>query len=151
MRSESIKKGIERAPHRALLSGCGVDFTYDLNKPFIAVVSSETNIIPGHVHLRDIKEAVLNGIYAGGGVPFYCSVPGICDGIAMGHKGMSYSLPSRELIADFVETFVNRLNKRKVPIVTKPTSEILISAIPYKKKYETMISQPITIIKTFVI
>ncbi len=118
MRSDQIKKGIERAPHRALLSGCGVDIERDSSKPFIAVISSETNIIAGHVNLRDIKEAVINGIYAGGGVPFYCSVPGICDGVAMGHKGMSYSLPSRELIADFVETFVNAHSLDGVVLVT---------------------------------
>jgi dihydroxy-acid dehydratase len=106
LRSDSVKKGVERAPTRALLCGCGFD-PRDIDKPFVAVVSSVTNIIPGHVHLRDIQEAVINGIFSGGGVPFYCSVPGICDGVAMGHKGMSYSLPSRELIADSVETFVN--------------------------------------------
>jgi dihydroxy-acid dehydratase len=117
VRSDSIKKGIERAPTRALLCGCGFD-PLDINKPFVAVVSSVTNIIPGHVHLRDIQEAVINGIYAGGGVPFYCSVPGICDGVAMGHKGMSYSLPSRELIADSVETFVNAHQLDGVVLVT---------------------------------
>jgi dihydroxy-acid dehydratase len=117
MRSDYIKKGIERAPTRALLCGCGFD-PADIGKPFIAVISSVTNIIPGHVHLRDIQEAVINGIYAGGGVPFYCSVPGICDGIAMGHSGMNYSLPSRELIADFVETFVNAHQLDGIVLVT---------------------------------
>lgn len=117
MRSDKIKKGIDRAPARALLCGCGFD-PMDIDKPFVAVVSSVTNIIPGHVHLRDIQEAVINGIYAGGGVPFYCSVPGICDGIAMGHSGMSYSLPSRELIADSVETFVNAHQLDGVVLVT---------------------------------
>ena len=117
MRSDTIKRGIERTPHRALLKGCGFD-TNDIDKPFIAVISSYTNIIPGHVHLRDIQESVMNGIYAGGGVPFICSVPGICDGIAMGHRGMSYSLPSRELIADFVETFVEAHSLDGVVLVT---------------------------------
>ncbi|MEJ2306990.1 MAG: dihydroxy-acid dehydratase, partial [candidate division WOR-3 bacterium] len=117
MRSDSVKKGVERAPTRALLCGCGFD-PRDIDKPFVAVVSSLTNIIPGHVHLRDIQEAVINGIYAGGGVPFYCSVPGICDGVAMGHRGMSYSLPSRELIADSVETFVNAHQLDGIVLVT---------------------------------
>ncbi len=117
MRSDSVKKGVERAPTRALLCGCGFD-PMDIDKPFVAVVSSITNIIPGHVHLRDIQEAVINGIYAGGGVPFYCSVPGICDGVAMGHSGMSYSLPSRELIADSVETFVNAHQLDGIVLVT---------------------------------
>jgi dihydroxy-acid dehydratase len=117
MRSDSVKKGVERAPTRALLCGCGFD-PRDIDKPFVAVVSCLTNIIPGHVHLRDIQEAVINGIYAGGGVPFYCSVPGICDGVAMGHRGMSYSLPSRELIADSVETFVNAHQLDGIVLVT---------------------------------
>ncbi|MEO0292761.1 MAG: dihydroxy-acid dehydratase [candidate division WOR-3 bacterium] len=117
MRSDAIKKGIERAPARALLYGCGFD-PKDIDKPFIGVISSLTNIIPGHIHLRDIQEAVINGIYAGGGVPFYCSVPGICDGIAMGHSGMSYSLPSRELIADFVETFINAHQLDGIVLIT---------------------------------
>jgi len=117
LRSDSVKKGVERAPTRALLCGCGFD-PMDIDKPFVAVVSSITNIIPGHVHLRDIQEAVINGIYAGGGVPFYCSVPGICDGVAMGHSGMSYSLPSRELIADSVETFVNAHQLDGIVLVT---------------------------------
>jgi dihydroxy-acid dehydratase len=117
LRSDFVKKGTERAPTRALLCGCGFD-PEDFGKPFIAVISSLTNIIPGHVHLRDIQEAVINGVYAGGGVPFYCSVPGICDGIAMGHSGMNYSLPSRELIADFVETFVNAHQLDGIVLVT---------------------------------
>lgn len=117
LRSDTIKRGIERAPHRALLMGCEFD-PQDIDKPFIAVISSFTNIIPGHMHLRSIQESVMNGIYAGGGIPFICSVPGICDGIAMGHSGMRYSLPSRELIADFVETFVEAHSLDGVVLVT---------------------------------
>ncbi|MDP8234264.1 MAG: dihydroxy-acid dehydratase [Candidatus Saelkia tenebricola] len=106
MRSDKVKKGVERAPHRALLYATGISKT-DWNKPFIGFVSSFTDLIPGHVNMRVLERAVEQGIFAGGGVGFYFSVPGICDGIAMGHSGMSYSLPSRELIADMIETVVN--------------------------------------------
>lgn len=106
MRSDAIKKGIEKVPHRALLYATGLSPS-DIDKPFIGVVSSYTNIIPGHVHMRQLEEAIVNGVYSGGGVPFTFSIPGICDGIAMGHSGMRYSLPSRELIADMIETVIN--------------------------------------------
>ena len=105
MRSDNVKKGIERAPHRALLYATGISKT-DWNKPFIGFVSSFTDLIPGHVNMRVLERAIEQGIYAGGGVGFYFSVPGICDGIAMGHVGMKYSLPSRELICDMIETVV---------------------------------------------
>jgi len=106
MRSDSIKKGVERMPNRALLYATGVS-KEDFSKPFIGVVSSYTDIIPGHIHMRGLERAIDNGVHAGGGKPFFFTVPGICDGIAMGHRGMHYSLPSRELIADMVETIVN--------------------------------------------
>jgi dihydroxy-acid dehydratase len=106
MKSDVIKKGVERAGHRALLHATGV--TRDsLSKPFIAVISSSNDIIPGHIGLKDLERFIEKGIHTGGGYAFFASVPGICDGIAMGHKGMSYSLPSRELIADMVETFLS--------------------------------------------
>ena len=105
MRSDNVKKGVERAPHRALLYATGISKT-DLNKSFIGFVSSFTDLIPGHVNMRVLERAIEQGIYAGGGVGFYFSVPGICDGIAMGHVGMKYSLPSRELICDMIETVV---------------------------------------------
>ena len=94
MRSDDIKKGLQRAPHRALLYATGVS-EKDLEKPFIGVASSFTDLVPGHVGMRSLERAIENGVYAGGGRPFVFSVPGICDGIAMGHAGMSYSLPSR--------------------------------------------------------
>jgi dihydroxy-acid dehydratase len=106
MRSDKVKKGVERAPHRALLFATGVSRS-DLNKPFIGLVSSFTDLIPGHVHMRTLERAIEQGIYAGGGVCFYFCVPGICDGIAMGHIGMKYSLPSRELICDMIESIAN--------------------------------------------
>jgi dihydroxy-acid dehydratase len=105
IRSDSVKKGIERAPHRALLRAVGVSRD-DLSKPFIGVVNSFNEIVPGHIHLRQIAEAVKAGIRSGGGVPFEFDTIGICDGIAMNHPGMKYSLPSRELIADSVEAMV---------------------------------------------
>ncbi len=105
MKSDAVKKGIERAPHRALLYGTGVT-EGDLKKPFIGIASSVTDLIPGHVDMKQLERSVENGVYAGGGRPFIFGIPGICDGIAMGHDGMKYSLPSRELIADMVETVV---------------------------------------------
>jgi len=102
MRSDMVKKGIERAPHRALLRavGCSSD---DWDKPFIGVINSFTEIVPGHIHLRTIARAVKEGIRSRGGVPFEVNTIAVCDGIAMNHPGMKYSLPSRELIADSVE------------------------------------------------
>jgi len=105
MRSDKVKKGVERAPHRALIYATGVSRT-DMRKPFIGLVSSFTDLIPGHVNMRVLERAIEQGIFAGGGVGFYFAVPGICDGIAMGHIGMKYSLPSRELIADMIESVV---------------------------------------------
>lgn len=102
MRSDTIKRGVERAPNRALLYGTGIT-TKQMGQPFIGIATSFTDLVPGHVGMRDLERAIEHGICAGGGVPFIFGVPAICDGIAMGHAGMSYSLPSRELIADMVE------------------------------------------------
>src|SRR3989339_508955 len=106
MRSDTIKKGIERIPHRALLFATGIT-REDLSKPFIGIASSFTDLVPGHTQMRPLESAIENGIYAGGGRPFVFGIPGICDGIAMGHAGMHYSLASRELIADMVESIAN--------------------------------------------
>jgi len=103
VRSKIIKKGLERVPHRALLYATGVPKT-EMEKPFIGVATSFTDIIPGHVGMRDLERFIEKGVHTGGGYPFFFGIPGICDGIAMGHRGMHYSLPSRELIADSVET-----------------------------------------------
>jgi dihydroxy-acid dehydratase len=105
LRSSAIKKGIERVPHRALLYATGIPRS-EMDKPFVGVASSFTDIIPGHIGMRDLERFIEKGVHTGGGYPFLFGVPGICDGIAMGHKGMHYSLPSRELIADMVETVV---------------------------------------------
>ncbi|MEK6673706.1 MAG: dihydroxy-acid dehydratase [Nitrospirota bacterium] len=103
MRSDRIKKGLERVPHRALLYATGIPRS-EMKKPFIGVATSFTDIIPGHTGMRDLERFIEKGVHTGGGYPFFFGIPGICDGIAMGHAGMHYSLPSRELIADMVET-----------------------------------------------
>jgi dihydroxy-acid dehydratase len=105
LRSDAVKVGVQRAPHRALLKALGIADS-DLTKPFIGVVNSFTNIVPGHAHLNQVADAVKAGVISAGGVPFEFNTIGICDGIAMGHSGMRYSLPSRELIADSVEVMV---------------------------------------------
>ncbi|MCK4960547.1 MAG: dihydroxy-acid dehydratase, partial [Planctomycetes bacterium] len=105
MLSDTVKKGFQRAPHRALLRACGLK-DEDMNKPFIAVANSYCDIVPGHVHLNEVARVVKDAIRQAGGVPFEFSTIAICDGIAMGHTGMKYSLASREIIADAVETMV---------------------------------------------
>jgi len=97
---------LDRAPNRALLHATGVP-REEFGKPFIGIVGSFTDLIPGHVHLRRLERAAERGVHTGGGYAFRFSVPGICDGIAMGHAGMRYSLPSRELIADLIESVTN--------------------------------------------
>jgi dihydroxy-acid dehydratase len=105
MRSDVITKGLERVPHRALLKGAGVPQS-EMDKPFIGVATSFTDLIPGHVGMRDLERYIEKGVHTGGGYAFFFGIPGVCDGIAMGHKGMHYSLPTRELIADMVESVV---------------------------------------------
>ena len=102
MRSDLLKTGDSRLPHRSLLKALGVTDS-EMRRPFIAVVNSKSDYIPGHQHLGDIAEAVKAGIRNAGGVPFEFSTIGVCDGLAMNHEGMRYSLPSRELIADSIE------------------------------------------------
>ncbi len=107
MRSDLVKKGFEKAPHRSLLRATGtIENDDDFNKPFIGVVNSYIDLIPGHVHLQEFGKIVKEVIRENGGVPFEFNTIGVDDGIAMGHIGMRYSLPSRELIADSVETVV---------------------------------------------
>jgi dihydroxy-acid dehydratase len=106
MRSDQIKLGFERAPHRGLLRATGVVKENDFHKPFIAVCNSYVDVVPGHVHLQAFGKLVKEAIRAAGGVPFEFNTIGVDDGIAMGHIGMKYSLPSRELIADCVETMI---------------------------------------------
>lgn len=106
MRSDMIKRGFDRAPHRSLLRAAGVK-EEDFDKPFIAVCNSYLDIVPGHVHLQEFGQIVKEAIREAGGVPFEFNTIGVDDGIAMGHIGMRYSLASREIIADSVETMVN--------------------------------------------
>ena len=103
MRSDTIKKGLQRAPHRSLLRACGVKDD-DMDRPFIGVANSFTDIVPGHVHLNSLAQAVKLGIKNAGGVAFEFNTMAICDGIAMNHEGMRYSLASREIVADTVES-----------------------------------------------
>ncbi|MGJ0738247.1 dihydroxy-acid dehydratase [Enterococcus casseliflavus] len=108
MRSDQIKKGIDAAPARSLLYATGqVKNIHDMNKPFIAICNSYIDIVPGHVHLRELADIAKEAIREAGGIPFEFNTIGVDDGIAMGHIGMRYSLPSRELIADSAETVIN--------------------------------------------
>ncbi|PLX80310.1 MAG: dihydroxy-acid dehydratase [Desulfuromonas sp.] len=102
-RSSAITEGFERTPHRALLKGTGVP-NEEMGKPFIGIASSFTDLIPGHTGMRDLERFIEKGVHTGGGYSFIFGIPGVCDGIAMGHRGMHYSLPTRELIADMVES-----------------------------------------------
>jgi len=102
LRSDEIKCGLERASHRALLKALGLT-EQDMKKPFIGVANSFTTIVPGHIHLNEIAERVEAGILTAGGIPFEFNTIAVCDGLAMGHEGMRYSLPSRDIVADSVE------------------------------------------------
>jgi dihydroxy-acid dehydratase len=102
LRSDSVKKGVARAPHRSLLRAVGLT-DRELDQPFIGVVNSFNEVVPGHIHLNAIADAVKGGVRSAGGTPFEFNTIGVCDGVAMGHLGMKFSLPSRELIADSVE------------------------------------------------
>jgi dihydroxy-acid dehydratase len=103
MRSDTVKKGFQRAPHRGLLHACGLK-DRDMDKPFIGIANSFCEIVPGHVHLNKVAQVVKDAVRQAGGAPFEFNTIAVCDGIAMGHTGMKYSLASREIIADSVET-----------------------------------------------
>jgi dihydroxy-acid dehydratase len=105
MRSDELRVGYQRAPNRSLLRSLGLTGA-EMERPFIGIANAWSTVVPGHVHLRQLSERVREGIAAGGGVPFEFGVIGVCDGIAMGHEGMRYSLPSRENIADSIEIMV---------------------------------------------
>ena len=106
MRSDNVKKGIARTPHRSLLMATGVS-KKNMDSPFIGIASSFSDLVPGHIGMRDLERQIEKGIHSGGGQSFIFGVPAVCDGIAMGHDGMRYSLPSRDLIADCIETVAN--------------------------------------------
>lgn len=103
MRSDRVKKGLNRAPNRGLIYATGIS-PPKIKKPFIGIATSFTDLVPGHIGMRDLERYIERGVASGGGIPFLFGVPAICDGIAMGHKGMHYSLASRELIADMIES-----------------------------------------------
>ena len=105
LRSDSIKKGLARAPHRSLLKADGLT-DEELDRPLVAVIRAQNEVIPGHIHLQQIADAVKAGIRMAGGTPLQMNTIGVCDGIAMNHEGMHYSLTSREVIADSVECAV---------------------------------------------
>jgi dihydroxy-acid dehydratase len=130
MRSNQTKIGIERTPNRALLFATGLT-REAVESPFIGIASSFTDIVPGHVGMRDLERAIENGVHRAGGTPFIFGTPAICDGIAMGHSGMKYSLPSRELIADIVESMANAHNLDGLVLLTncdKITPGMLMAA-----------------------
>ena len=106
MRSDVVKKGVAKAPHRSLFKASGLT-DEEINKPLIGIVTSQNDIIPGHVNLDKIVEGVKKGVLMSGGTPLVFPTIGVCDGIAMGHQGMKYSLVTRELIADSVECMAN--------------------------------------------
>jgi dihydroxy-acid dehydratase len=130
MRSDEMKRGIERAPHRALLKALGLT-DEEIAKPFIGIANSYTTIVPGHIHLQQIGEAVKTGITTAGGTPFEFNTIAVCDGLAMGHQGMRYSLPSRELIADSVEIMTQAHRSDGVVLISncdKVTPGMLMAA-----------------------
>ena len=106
MRSNNITKGITRAPHRSLLKALGLT-NLEISRPIIGIVGSYNEIIPGHIHLRQIMDAVKSGVRMAGGVPLEFNTIGVCDGLAMNHDGMKFSFPTRQLICDSVEATVN--------------------------------------------
>ena len=105
MNSDQIKKGVSRAPHRSLLKATGMT-DGQIDRPIIGIVNSFNEIVPGHIHLQSVARAVKDGVLSAGGTPVEFNTIGVCDGIAMGHEGMKYSLASRELIADTIECMV---------------------------------------------
>ncbi len=131
MKSDNVKKGVNRAPHRALLYATGIS-KEGMKKPFIGIASSFSELVPGHVNMRDLERSIEKGIHSGGGQSFIFGVPAVCDGIAMGHSGMKYSLPSRELIADCVESVAQAHQLDGLILLTncdKITPGMLIAAL----------------------
>ncbi|MBO5738336.1 dihydroxy-acid dehydratase [bacterium] len=131
MRSNNIKKGIARTPHRSLLMATGVS-KKNMDSPFIGIASSFSDLVPGHIGMRDLERQIEKGIHSGGGQSFIFGVPAVCDGIAMGHDGMRYSLPSRDLIADCIETVANAHQLDGLVLLSncdKITPAMLIAAV----------------------
>ena len=138
MRSDTVKLGDARAPHRSLLRATGVGDA-DFQKPFIAVCNSHVDIIPGHVHLDKVGQFVKECVREAGGMPFVFNTIGVDDGIAMGHAGMKYSLPSRELIADCVETMIQAHcfdGMICIPNCDKIVPGMLMAAVPLQHPHD---------------
>ena len=123
MRSNQVKDGLERMPNRALIHATGVT-REQMKRPFVGLCSSFTDLIPGHIGMRSLERKIEWGVCSGGGVPFLFSVPGICDGVAMGHTGMHYSLPSRELIADMIESIAQAHQLDGLVLLHGPPGEV---------------------------
>ena len=131
MRSDNVKKGIARTPHRSLLMATGVS-KKNMERPFIGIASSFSDLVPGHIGMRDLERQIEKGIHTGGGQSFIFGVPAVCDGIAMGHDGMRYSLPSRDLIADCIEAVANAHQLDGLVLLSncdKITPAMLIAAV----------------------
>ena len=131
MRSDNVKKGIARTPHRSLFMATGVS-KEGFKRPFIGIASSFSDLVPGHIGMRDLERQIEKGIHSGGGQSFIFGVPAVCDGIAMGHDGMRYSLPSRDLIADCIETVANAHQLDGLVLLSncdKITPAMLIAAV----------------------
>ena len=128
MKSDNIKNGINRVPHRSLLYATGVS-KQAMKKPFIGIASSFTDLVPGHVGMRDLERQIEKGIHSGGGQSFIFGVPAVCDGIAMGHSGMRFSLPSRDLIADCVESVASAHQLDGLVLLTNCDKITLIAAM----------------------
>lgn len=131
MKSDNVKVGINKAPHRALLYATGVS-KEGMKRPFIGIASSFSELVPGHVNMRDLERYIEKGIHSGGGQSFIFGTPAVCDGIAMGHSGMKYSLPSRDLIADCIETVASAHQLDGLVLLTncdKITPGMLIAAL----------------------
>lgn len=131
MKSDNIKKGLARTPHRGLLMAAGVSKKM-MHSPFIGIASSFSDLVPGHIGMRDLERQIEKGIHTAGGQAFIFGVPAICDGIAMGHNGMRYSLPSRDLIADCIESVVSAHQLDGVVLLSncdKITPGMLIGAL----------------------
>ncbi len=131
MKSDIVKVGVEHAPHRALLYAGGLSDN-NIKKPFIGIASSFTDLVPGHAGMRELERQIEKGIHSGGGQAYIFGVPAVCDGIAMGHSGMRYSLPSRDLIADCVESVASAHQLDGLVLLTncdKITPGMLIAAL----------------------
>ena len=144
LRSDAVRCGVARAPHRGLLKADGIT-DEEMGRPLVAVFNSRNDIVPGHNDLDKIAEAVKAGIYLAGGVPFEISTIGVCDGIAMNHDGMHYSLVSREVIADSLECAVQGHAFDAlvcIPNCDKIVPGMLLGALPREHPHGVRVGRP---------